>query len=289
MHRKSLFTSYMFLLPGFLFFCFFLVYPLGRNFIYSFFSFKLTDLHNTIFVGIDNYIHVVQDRVFWISLKNIVIYGIISVPGQMFFGFLVAYALHKNRRGLKAFRVFYFLPVITSWVVASLMFKFLFMDQGLLNYVLTDTLHWSTDPIKWLSEPGKALLVISFLGIWKGVGWVMIIYMAALQGVPKELYEAAALDGSHAWNQIRYITLPAIKNTTLFIRMMLIIGAFNVFTSVFLITKGGPLHETEVMLTWMYQKAFTEYDLGYASALSYVFAVIIACLTYIQFRLNRQQ
>ncbi|MNN14115.1 Inner membrane ABC transporter permease protein YcjO [compost metagenome] len=158
-----------------------------------------------------------------------------------------------------------------------------------MNYAITDMLHLTDRTISWLSEPGKAMIVIGALGIWKGVGWAMVIYMAALQGVPKDQYEAASLDGCNAWNQIRYITLPSIRNTTFFIQMMLIIGAFNVFTSVYLITNGGPLHQTEVMLTRMYQKAFSEYDLGYASALSYVFAVIIAGLTYVQFRLKKQE
>ncbi|MNN40639.1 sn-glycerol-3-phosphate transport system permease protein UgpA [compost metagenome] len=106
--------------------------------------------------------------------------------------------------------------------------------------------------------------------------------------MPSDQYEAASLDGCNTWNKIRYITLPAIRSTTFFIQMMLIIGAFNVFTSIYLITDGGPLHQTEVMLTRMYQKAFSEYDLGYASALSYVFAIIIAILTVIQFRLNKE-
>ncbi|WP_223110752.1 carbohydrate ABC transporter permease [Paenibacillus sinensis] len=271
-----------------MFFSVFILYPLIRNFIYSFYDFRLTDINHPVFTGITNYKHVLSDSMFWISLRNILVYGLISVPGQMIFGFLVAYALHQNRFGIKLFRVVYFLPVITSWVVASLIFKFVFMDQGFLNYVITDVLHLTGETISWLSDPGKAMFVIGALGIWKGIGWVMVIYLAALQGVPKDLYEAAALDGASTWEKIRYVTLPSIRNTTFFIQMMLIIGAFNVFTSIYLITDGGPLHQTEVMLTWMYEKAFTEYDLGYASALSYVFAVIIAGLTAIQFRLNRQ-
>ncbi|AIQ64744.1 hypothetical protein PSTEL_18150 [Paenibacillus stellifer] len=288
MRKREGTAGYLFFLPGFMFFSLFILYPLIRNFIYSFYDFRLTDINHPVFTGVTNYKHVLYDSMFWISLRNILVYGLISVPGQMIFGFLVAYALHQNRFGIKLFRVVYFLPVITSWVVASLIFKFVFMDQGFLNYVITDVLHVTGETISWLSEPGKAMFVIGSLGIWKGVGWVMVIYLAALQGVPKDLYEAAALDGASTWEKIRYVTLPSIRNTTFFIQMMLIIGAFNVFTSIYLITDGGPLHQTEVMLTWMYEKAFTEYDLGYASALSYVFAVIIAGLTAIQFRLNRQ-
>ncbi|MBY9081518.1 sugar ABC transporter permease [Paenibacillus sp. HN-1] len=288
MRKREGTAGYLFFLPGFMFFSVFILYPLIRNFIYSFYDFRLTDINHPVFTGITNYKHVLSDSMFWISLRNILVYGLISVPGQMIFGFLVAYALHQNRFGIKLFRVVYFLPVITSWVVASLIFKFVFMDQGFLNYVITDVLHLTGETISWLSDPGKAMFVIGALGIWKGIGWVMVIYLAALQGVPKDLYEAAALDGASTWEKIRYVTLPSIRNTTFFIQMMLIIGAFNVFTSIYLITDGGPLHQTEVMLTWMYEKAFTEYDLGYASALSYVFAVIIAGLTAIQFRLNRQ-
>lgn len=287
MRKKNGVAGYLFFLPGFLFFAVFILYPLIRNFIYSFYDFRLSDLNHLEFIGLGNYVNVFSDPVFWISLKNIVIYGLISVPGQMIIGFFVAYALHRNGFGTKTFRVLYFLPVITSWVVASLIFKFVFTDQGFLNYFIMDKLHLTDTTINWLSDPNKALIVVGLLGIWKGIGWVMVIYMAALQGVPVDQYEAASLDGCNTWNKIRYITLPAIRSTTFFIQMMLIIGAFNVFTSIYLITDGGPLHQTEVMLTRMYQKAFTEYDLGYASALSYVFAIIIAILTFIQFRLNK--
>jgi len=289
MIRKKRLDGYFFFLPGFLFFSFFLLYPFLINLYYSFFDYRLSDLSEKRFVGLTNYRNVIFDDVFWITLKNIAIYGLISVPGQMFFGFIVAYALNQSIRGVKLFRIAYFLPVITSWVVASLIFKFIFTDQGLFNYVVTDVLHLVNRPISWLSDPHKGIAVLGLLGIWKGVGWAMVIYLAALQGVPKDLYEAAELDGCGRWQKIWHITLPSIRSTTMFIQIMLIIGAFNVFTSVYLVTGGGPRHQTEVMLTWMYLKAFQEYDLGYASALSYVFAMIIGLLTWIQFRVNRSE
>lgn len=285
--RHNKWDGYLFLAPGFIFFCVFLVYPLLHNWVYSFFDFKLSNLNEASFVGLDNYRRVFQDPVFWISVRNILIYGVISVPGQMILGFAAAYALNRADLWSKLFRTLYFLPVITSWVVASLIFTFIVTDQGLLNYLIVDVFHLADERIGWLSDPWKAMIVLSMLGIWKGVGWAMVIYLAALQGVPKDLYESADLDGCGPLQRIWHITLPSIRSTNFFIQIMLIIGAFNVFTSVFLITKGGPLHQTEVMLTWMYQKAFTEYDLGYASALSYVFALLIALLTAIQFKWNR--
>ena len=287
MHRKNALSGYLFFLPGFLFFILFIIYPLFRNLYYSFFDLRLTDLNRMTFEGLANYTEVLTDRVFWVSIRNVIIYGLISVPGQMVLGFIAAYALHRSIPGSKLFRTLYFIPVITSWVIASLVLKFFFTDQGMFNSLLM-MMSLIDKPISWLSEPGKAIAVLALLGIWKGIGWVMVIYLAALQGVPQELYEAASLDGCNGWQKIRYITLPSVRGNTLFIQLMLVIGAFNVFTSFYLITGGGPLHQTEVMLTWMYRKAFVEYDLGYASALSYLFAVIIGCLSMFQFRLNRQ-
>lgn len=284
--RRVRADAYLFFLPPFLFFAFFILYPLVMNFLYGFSDLKLTDLNRFSFVGFENYSAVLRDEVFWISVRNVLIYGAFSVPGQIVIGFIAAFLLNMGFAGVRVFRAFFFLPVITSWVVASIIFKFVFTDRGLLNYALTDLLRMTSEPISWLSTPAYALVVLSALGIWKGVGWVMVMYLAALQGVPKDLYEAASIDGATAMQSIRHITLPAVRGTTSFVQIMLIIGAFNVFTSVYLITDGGPLHKTEVMLTWLYHRAFGEYDLGYASALSFLFAVPIAALTWLRFRLS---
>lgn len=285
-HRRFQPDAYLFFLPAFLFFASFVLYPLVRNLLYSFTDFRLTDLRDAPFVGLDNYGRVLSDPVFWISIRNVLIYGAISVPGQIVAGFAVAFALHRRIAGVRLFRTLYFLPVITSWVVASLIFKFIFTDRGLLNYVLSDVLHLSDEPVNWLGTPMYAMIVLSLLGIWKGAGWVMVMYLAALQNVPKDLYEAASIDGATVAQSVRYITLPAIREMTGFVQIMLIIGAFNVFTSVYLVTDGGPLNQTEVMLTWMYRQAFGNYDLGYASALSFLFAIPIGLLTWVRFRLT---
>ncbi|WP_182299613.1 carbohydrate ABC transporter permease [Cohnella cholangitidis] len=282
--RKWQREAYYFFLPGFLFICLFLIYPLVQNFVYSFFDFRLTRLEEKSFIGFDHYVSIVNDSLFWITLRNLLYYGLLTVPGQMVLGFLVAYALFRSFPGVKVFRAVYFLPVITSWVVASLVFKFIFTDQGFLNYVLTDKLHWTSSPVTWLSSPFLALTVLGILGIWKGVGWVMVLYLAALQNVPRDLFDAAKVDGAGAWQRMIHITLPSVRSTTQFIQVMLIIGAFNVFTSVVLITNGGPLHETEVLLSWMYNKAFHHYDLGFAAALAYLFALPIALLNWLQMR-----
>lgn len=290
MHTKKLRRdAYLFFLPGFLFVCWFIVYPLVQNFLYSFYDFRLTRLSDRTFIGLDNYDSIFHDKLLWISLRNLLYYGLLTVPGQMVLGFLAAYALYRSFPGVKFFRAVYFVPVVTSWVVASLVFKFIFTDRGFLNYLLTDQLHWTSAPVSWLSTPFLALTVLALLGIWKGVGWVMVLYLAALQNVPQSLYDAAKVDGAGAWQRMVHITIPSVRQTSSFIQVMLIIGSFNVFTSVMLMTGGGPLHETEVLLSWMYNKAFKHYELGYAAALAYLFALPIALLNWLQMRRDKER
>jgi multiple sugar transport system permease protein len=183
-------------------------------------------------------------------------------------------------RGL--FRALYYLPVVTSWVVVSLLFHYLFMtDGGLVNWAIGHR-------VDWLGGRWTALTAISLLGIWKGVGWSMVIFLAALQGVPAELKEAAAVDGANAWRRFRAVTLPAIRPVVGFVAVMLVIGGFNVFISVFLITGGGPLDETQVLLTYMYRQAFTFLDFGYGSAISFSLTLIVLVLSIVQLRLFRR-
>src|SRR5690606_9924638 len=148
-------------------------------------------------------------------------------------------------------RVLYYLPVVTSWVVVSLLFRFLFADQGLINWALGATGITSGDT-SWLADRWTGMLAISALGIWKGIGWSMMIFLAALQGVPRSLEEAALVDGANSWQRFAAVTLPAIRAALAFVTIMLVIGGFNVFISVYLMTGGGPAGKTDVLLTYMY-------------------------------------
>ncbi len=145
----------------------------------------------------------------------------------------------------------------------------------------------TAEPVNWLSSADTAWIAIYALGSWKGGGWSMVIFLAALQGIPVELYEVAAIDGAGEWGQFRHITLALIRPTTLFVLVMLIIGGFNVFLSVFLITGGGPLHRTEVVLSYMYDRAFNRLDFGYGASLSYILAAIVIGINFVQMRLLR--
>jgi len=179
---------------------------------------------------------------------------------------------------------------VTSWVVVALLFRYIFSNQGILNYLLTDIFKLTAEPIGWLSTRWTALIATTLLGIWKGIGWNMVIFLAALQAIPKEYYEAASIDGYGTVQQFFYITLPNIKGTILFALVMLFIGAFNTFTPIMIITGGNPAHQTEVVLTWMYFQTFSAVGkMGYASALSVIVAVIVAIISVILFKVIRPE
>lgn len=236
------------------------------------------------FIGLDNYKEVLFDETFHTAFTNTILYTIITVPAQMALGLLAAVLIHNIPKFKVSFRVLYYLPVITSWVIVSLVFKYIFNTEGMLNYVLTNVMHFTSTNIAWLDTRWGGMAVTEMLGTWKGVGWNMVVFLAALQSVPQELYEVADLDGCGRIQKFLYVTIPSIKSTVLFALIMLTIGGFNVFTSVKMITEGKPMHQTETVLTWMYYKAFTSGKFGYAAALSFIVALTLAFLAILQFK-----
>lgn len=284
--RRAL-PAYMFILPGMLLFAAWTFYPLVYSFVMSFAKWNL--IKPSQFVGLANYTRALNDPVFWLALRNTLSYTLITVPAQMIIGLGIALLLDRPLRARAFFRTIYYIPVVTSWVVVSLIFTYLYNGQaGMINWLLRDGLHLISKNINWLGEPFTANLAIASLGVWKGIGWTMVIFLAGLQSVPGELYEAAAIDGAGSWQRLRYITLPLIRQTTMFILVLLTIGGFQVFISVYLMTGGKPLHRTDVLLTYMYSNAFEFLDLGYGSALSYLFALMVFTLSMIQIRLLRR-
>jgi multiple sugar transport system permease protein len=263
------------------------LYPLLYAFVMSFAEWNL--IKPSRFVGLDNYRRALDDPIFWLALRNTITYTVITVPGQMILGLGIALLLDGPLRARAFFRTIYYIPVVTSWVVASLIFTYLYNGQeGLINWVLKDGLHVVDENVNWLAEPWPARLAIASLGIWKGVGWTMVVFLAGLQAIPPSLYEAAAVDGAGAWRRLRDVTIPLIRQTTMFILVLLTIGGFQVFISVYLMTQGKPLHRTDVLLTYMYSNAFEFLDLGYGAALSYLFALIVFALSLAQIRLLRR-
>jgi len=279
-------TAYMFIFPGLVILIVFLVYPMISALNISVRDWNIMPGKESPFVGLENYLRAIQDPTFWLSLKNTAVYALVTVIGQLVLGLGVALMLDNVLHGKVIFRTLYYLPVVTSWVVVSLLFKYLFNSSsaGLINYLLVDTFHLLNQPVAWLTEANTAFVAIDTLGIWKGVGFTMVIFLAALQSIPEELYQAASIDGASGFQSLRRITMPLLMPTTIMVTIMLTIGAFQAYIPVSLITKGGPLHRTEFILSFMYGQAFTEMDFGYSSALAYILAVIVFSISQFQMR-----
>lgn len=290
LRRRETLAPYLFLAPGFLLFALVILYPITRAFQISLYEWSIAPGAASEFLGLHNYVRALHDPVFWRALTNTGFYMALTVPTQIVLGLAAAVLLDAKMPARGLFRTLYYLPVITSWVVVSLLFRYLFMtDGGFVNWVLHDTLHLMNHDVAWLGGRWTAMIAIGVLGIWKGVGWSMVIFLAALQGVPRELYEAAAVDGAGRWRRFLSVALPALVPVVGFVTIMLVIGGFNVFISVFLITGGGPLDQTQVLLTYMYRQAFTFLDFGYGSAISFMLTLVVLVLSLAQLRLFRRR
>lgn len=272
------------LAPGLIIFGMFTVYPIFRLLWMSFCDWSFATMLNQPFIGLENYRAVFGDDVFWTVFVNSIVYTLVTVPGQMILGLFTAVLINGVKRFSVTFRVINYLPVITSWVIASLVFRYIFNTEGLLNYFLTRIIQITPANVRWLDTRWSGLTVAMILGIWKGVGWNMVVFLAALQQVPQDLYEAAEIDGCGAWKKFVSVTLPSIRGTILFALIMLTIGGFNVFTSIKMITGGKPAHQTDTLLTWMYYKAFSTGKFGYAAALSFIMALSLGLLAILQFK-----
>lgn len=286
--RRSL-TPYAFLAPGMAMFGLLIIFPMVKAFQMSFYDWKILPGAISQNIGWDNYQRAFHDPMFWKALQNSGFYMLLTVPPQIILGLLVAVLLNHKAPGRALFRVLFYLPVVTSWVVVSLLFQYLFADQGLVNWMLHDVTHVRGSNVSWLSGRWTAMVAISALGVWKGIGWSMMIFLAALQGVSQDLIEAATLDGAGRWSTFRAVTLPAVRPAVAFVTVMLVIGGLNVFVSVLLMTGGGPADSTQVLLTYMYKQAFTNLDFGYGSSIAVLLTIGVFMISAIQLRAFRTE
>jgi multiple sugar transport system permease protein len=291
---RRLLPIYGLLVPGMLLFALWALYPIGQSFVMSFTDWKLRG--PSVFVGLENYLRALDDPLFWRSLWATVGYTVVTVAGQLVLGLGAALLLNERIRGRALFRLVYYLPVITSWVIVSLIFVWLYNGQsGVINWLLHDVLGVIDENVAWLAEPASALWAIAVLGIWKGVGWTMVVFLAGLQTVPVELHEAAAIDGGGTWARFRHVTLPFLRATVTFLLVVLTIGGFSAFISIFVMSSaavgqiGGPLGSTEVVLTYTWKQAFEQLDLAYGAALSFMIAGVVALVSVVELRFARQQ
>jgi multiple sugar transport system permease protein len=284
-------TATLFILPGLLLFGTFIIGPMAYSLRISFYDWKIVNPENSAWLGLANYIRALEDPVFRRAVFNTIAYTLVTVPGQILIGLLVAVLINQEIHGRSFFRVLYYLPVITSWVIVSLLFEYMFSGQaGLVNYLLRDVLHLIPENILWLADPVLAFVPIHLLGIWKGVGWSAVILLAGLQTIPDQLLEAAEVDGAGPLQRFFSITLPLLRPTLVFLIVVLTIGGLNAYISNLLITNGGdPLDRTHFILTLMYEATFTKLDFGYGAAISYLLTGIVFVISVFQIRLLRRR
>ncbi|MDR3242299.1 MAG: sugar ABC transporter permease [Lactobacillaceae bacterium] len=268
----------LFLLPSLLGFSIFIAGPI----LYSLgISFTDWDLLNPMkFVGISNYQKLIHDPNFWAALKNTVLFIIGYLPSVMAIGLFIALLLNSKMHLKTLFRGIYFLPVVTSWVAVSLVWKWLFNPQyGLINYGLS--LIGIHGP-NWLTDPHTAMIAIIITSVWKDIGFIMVLYLGGLQSISPSLYEAASIDGANAWHVFWKITLPMLKTTTFFVTIISLINSFQVFDQVNIMTEGGPGNATTVLVQNIYNHAFNYFEMGYAAAISWALFLIIFLVSVIQ-------
>lgn len=275
------FTAYVFLLVPILLLTAIKIYPVFYN---VYLSFTNYDLFSPIkFVGVDNYADVFSQDVNLKAIRNTIYFTIGAVPLGTVLALTVAGLLNNAIRGKLLFRTLYYLPVITSGVVTAMIWKWIYSPQfGLLNYFLGLV---GIPKQNWLSDPNLALPSLVIITIWAAIGGHMIIFLAALQDIPPELNEAAAIDGAKGWQSFLYITIPLLRPVILFVVVTYSIGIFRNFGIIFLLTQGGPQNTTNTLVWEVYQNAFGYLRLGRASALAMILLATIFIITYINFRL----
>ncbi|MDW8099794.1 MAG: sugar ABC transporter permease [Anaerolineae bacterium] len=243
------------------------------------------------FLGLGNYHEAVsKDFIFWLSLRNTLYYTLITVPVGAVLALFVALLVNSQKRLVGFFRTTYFIPVVTSVVATSIMWRWLYQPRfGLINQliklILVDTLGISMNPsIQWLTSTSLAMPSVMAMSIWKGLGFTMVLFLAGLTSIPSVYYEAAKIDGAGRWHLFRHVTLPLLQPTLVFVLVTGVIGGLQVFTPMYIMTQGGPVNSTKTIVYLLYEKAFTVYRFGYASSLAFILFVIILVLTVIQLR-----
>lgn len=290
LRRRGYLAAYAFVLPGFALYALIILYPAVQTVLLSFRNWQLVKGLASPWIGLDNYTHAFTDPVFLNSLVNALAYTVVTVPLQMVIGLALAVLLSTRLPGRTLYRVLFYLPVVTSWVVVSLLFEYMFSSgDSVANVIVVQVLHLAPENVDWFQGRWTAYVAVWALGIWKGIGWSMLMFLAALTAVPPELHEAAAIDGAGAWRRFRYVSLPAIRSTTAVVLILLVIGGFNVFTSVLIMTDGGPENATQTPLTYMWQQAFSFSHFGYGSAISTALTAIVLVLSAIQYWWTRRQ
>lgn len=284
-NNRKLLIPYLFIAPAILFFLIVTIIPTIAALPISLSDWNVISTDRN-WVGFDNYAQLMDDSVFWKALTNTLIYTVTVVPGVAILALVFALMLNMKIRFRSLFRLMIFSPVITSMIAVAVVWSWLYEPNfGLFNYILELL---GLPKLAWLKDPSTSLLSIIILSIWKDVGYQMIIFLAGLQGIPTDLYEAADIDGANRWQKFRNITLPLLRPTTLFVMITSLISAFMVFQQVYIFREVTPLDSATVLVSYIQETGFRKLEMGYASAMAIVLFVIVMIITAIQWTFFRK-
>ncbi|MFN3678178.1 carbohydrate ABC transporter permease [Thermosynechococcus sp.] len=286
MKGRSL-TPYLFLAPAVGLLTLTVFWPALQAFFLSFSRYETDLLSPPGWVGWANFAQLWRDGVFWKTLGNTFLYLVVVVPILAIAPLLLAILVNQPLWGIHWFRAAYYSPVIVSMVVAGIAWRWLYAPNGLLNQ-LVQGLHLRDTPIPWLTSPHLALFSVMAVTVWKGLGYYMVIYLAGLQGISSELYEAAALDGSEGWQQHWDITLPLMRPYIFLVSILSAISATKVFEEVYVMTQGGPLNSSKTIVYYIYENAFQRLEINYACTMGLVLFLFILSLSLLNLKFGRQ-
>lgn len=282
------YAPYLFLLPAAVVLVIFFFIPFFQTFLLSFMDYS-HNIYKPAFIGLENYVNLFRNPIFYKVLWNTFVYLFVAVPILAIFPLFLAILINQKIKGVTLYKILIYLPVIVSIVVAAIAFKWLYADQGILNYFFT---RLGLESIGWLTDPNFALYSVIIVTIWKGIGYYMIIYLAALMSVPNELYEACDIDGANFLTKHLTVTVPHIMPTIALVTTISAISAMKVFAEIYVMTKGGPLNSSKTIVYYIYERAFENLDLGFASAMAVVLLIIVMAFSLINilcFERNKYQ
>lgn len=272
-------AAYIFIIPAVVLLAAFLLYPALQTVRYAFTDYNIMRPDRIKFCGFNNFIELFQDKDFWIAVKNTLHFTVLVVPFQTVLALALALLISSRRKGVSIFRAAYFSPQVTSMVVVAILWTVLYNSNpssGLLNALLVKL---GMEPCGFLNDPKTAMNSIIFMSAWQGAGYQMMIFLAGLQGIPKDQYEAASIDGAGRVKSFFYVTLPGLKNVISYVIMITVIQAMKLFTQPYVMTKGGPQNATRTLVYYVYEQGFQKRNFGYACAVAAVFFVIVISLS----------
>lgn len=283
-------AAYGMVAPAAILLLMFLVVPVLLAFGLSFTNARLISPNPPRFVGLDNFIRAfTADPTFVRSLINTFLFAIVVVPVQAGLGLVLALLVNQKLKGTTFFRIVYFIPVVTSIVVVSILWRFMYQPDGIINSFIDSITFGAWESIAWLNNPSTALPAIIVMSIWQAVGFHMIIWLSGLQTIPEELYEAARMDGADAWQQFKNVTWPGLRPTMIFILVTITIAALGLFVQIDVMTQGGPVDSTTTLVYHAVRRGYREQQTGYGSAISLIFFVLVLIIAMVQRYLTRDK